>query len=78
MTHLDHGHIYGQKNGLRDAGATLKCVCDPDPARFAAFVQTYPGVVVVESLEQILLDPDIKLVCAASPGKGNSARLVFR
>ena len=21
---LDHGHIYGQTNGLRDAGATLK------------------------------------------------------
>lgn len=64
--HLDHGHIYGQANGLRDAGATLKWVYDPDPARVAAFVNTYPGVQVADSLEHILRDPDIKLVCAAA------------
>ncbi len=64
--HLDHGHIYGQTNGLRDAGATLKAVYDPDPARVAAFVGAYPGVAVVDSLEQLLQDPDIKLVCSAA------------
>ena len=64
--HLDHGHIYGQANGLRDAGATLKWVYDPDPARVAAFVNTYPGVQVADSLEHILRDTDIKLVCAAA------------
>lgn len=66
VAHLDHGHIYGQTNGLRDAGATLKSVYDPDPARVAAFVQTYPGVAVADSLEHILQDTDIKLVCAAA------------
>ncbi|CAA0111676.1 putative oxidoreductase YdgJ [Halioglobus japonicus] len=66
VAHLDHGHIYGQTNGLRDAGATLKYVYDPDPARVAAFVETYPGVVVADSVEQILQDADIKLVAAAA------------
>ena len=63
---LDHGHIYGQANGLRDAGATLKLVYDPDPARVAKFVETYPGVQVAESFEQVLADPDIRLVSAAA------------
>lgn len=64
--HLDHGHIYGQTNGLRDAGATLKWVFDPDPARVDKFVRTYPGVAVAGSLEQILHDPQIRLVAAAA------------
>lgn len=63
---LDHGHIYGQTNGLRDAGATLKTVYDPDPERVAKFVETYPGVAVAESFEQILADPEIRLVNAAA------------
>ena len=64
--HLNHGHIYGQTNGLRDAGATLKYVYDPDPARVAAFVAAYPEVTVAGSLQQILQDPQIALVCAAA------------
>jgi predicted dehydrogenase len=64
--YLDHGHIYGQTNGLRDAGATLKTVYDPDPAKVAKFVATYPGVVVAGSLEEILRDPQIKLVASAA------------
>lgn len=63
---LDHGHIYGQTNGLRDAGATLKSVFDPDPERLARFVETYPGVAVADSFEDILADPDIRLVNAAA------------
>lgn len=68
--HLDHGHIYGQVNGLRDAGGTLKTVYDTDPQRLAKFVATYPGVSVASSLEDILADPQIKLVTAAAiPGE---------
>ena len=66
VAHLDHGHIYGQTNGLRDAGGTLKTVYDPDPERLEKFVATYPGVQVADSLEAILADPDIKLVNAAA------------
>lgn len=70
VAHLDHGHIYGQTNGLRDAGATLKSVYDPDPARLQAFVDTYPGVQVAASLDEILADPEIRLVNAAAiPGE---------
>ncbi len=63
---LDHGHIYGQVNGLCDAGATLKTVYDADPERLQAFCNTYPGVKVAESFEAILQDPDVKMVCAAA------------
>ena len=30
---LDHGHIGGMCNGLMEAGATLKWIYDPDPAK---------------------------------------------
>ena len=63
--YLDHGHIYGQTNGLRDAGATLKYVYDPDPDRVARFVETYPRVQVARSYDEILADPEVKLVNAA-------------
>ena len=35
--HLDHGHIYGQCNGLLEAGADLKWVYDPDVKKVEAF-----------------------------------------
>lgn len=66
VAHLDHGHIYGQTNGLLDAGATLKSVYEPDPEKRAKFVDTYPQVEVAESLEHILDDPDVDLVNAAA------------
>lgn len=64
--YLDHGHVYGQTNGLRDAGATLKYVYDTDSARIEKFVQTYPGVQVADSFEQVLADPAVKLVASAA------------
>lgn len=63
---LDHGHIYGQVNGLRDAGATLKSVYDPDPERLQKFCATYPEVNAVERFEDILNDPAIHMVCSAA------------
>lgn len=63
---LDHGHIYGQVNGLRDAGATIKAVYDPDPERVRKFCDTYLGVVAVDSFDDILADPEIRLVCSAA------------
>jgi len=63
---LDHGHIYGQCNGLIEAGATLKWVYDPDPVKVANFVKTYPNVQVADSPEVILEDEEVKLVAAAA------------
>ncbi len=64
--HLDHGHIYGQCNGLIEAGAQLKSVYEPDLQKRVAFEQRYPGVRVARSLDEILDDPEIKLVAAAA------------
>lgn len=64
--HLDHGHIYGQCNGLTEAGAQLKWVHDPDPAKVKQFTEKFPDVKVADSLEQILGDDEVKLVASAA------------
>ncbi|MBJ9989739.1 Gfo/Idh/MocA family protein [Paenibacillus sp. S28] len=63
---LDHGHIYGMCNGLIEAGATLKWVYDPEPARSQAFADKFPQVQIADSLEQVLGDPEVRLVAAAA------------
>lgn len=65
-TSLDHGHIYGQCNGLVEAGAELRWVYDPDPEKVARFRETYPGVRPAPSLDTVLADPDVRLVAAAA------------
>ncbi|MBL9186244.1 MAG: Gfo/Idh/MocA family oxidoreductase [Opitutaceae bacterium] len=64
--HLDHGHIYGQCNGLLEAGAELKWVYDPDPKKVEAFVAKYPQAKVARALDEILADGAVKLVTAAA------------
>ena len=63
---LDHGHIYGQCNGLLEAGATLKWVYDADPKKVAAFRAKYPQVQAARSFDEILADPAVRLVAAAA------------
>lgn len=63
---LDHGHIYGQCNGLIEAGGELVSVFDPDPAKVAKFCQTYPGVKAARSEAEVLEDPALKLIASAS------------
>ena len=63
---LDHGHIYGMCNGLTEAGATLKWVYDPDNEKVRRFQKSFPEVMAAESEEQILNDPEVKLVCGAA------------
>lgn len=63
---LDHGHIYGQCNGLTEAGADLVAVYDPDPAKVAAFVNTFPQARVARSEQEILQDPAIHMVAGAA------------
>lgn len=65
-TGLEHGHIYGQVNGLLAAGGELRWVYDPDPAKVAAFRQKFPPVRVAPRLETILDDPAVHLVAAAA------------
>ncbi len=63
---LDHGHIYGQCNGLLEAGAEIKYVYDPDPEKVRTFQETFPQARAAESLDQILDDGEIQLVAAAA------------
>ncbi|CAG7617865.1 hypothetical protein PAESOLCIP111_02056 [Paenibacillus solanacearum] len=63
---LDHGHIYGMCNGLIEAGADLVAVYDPDPNKVEAFVKRFPQAKPAASVEEILQDPNIKLVAAAA------------
>ncbi|MGH7947043.1 MAG: Gfo/Idh/MocA family protein, partial [Opitutaceae bacterium] len=64
--HLDHGHVYGQCNGLLEAGADLKWVHDRDEKKVAAFTAKYPQAKVARSLDEILSDDAVKLVTAAA------------
>jgi len=63
---LDHGHIFGQCNGLTEAGADLRFVYDPDPKKVEAFCKTFPHARPVDSFERILDDPSIRMVAAAA------------
>jgi predicted dehydrogenase len=63
---LDHGHIYGQCNGLTEAGAEVKWVYDPDPKKVADFVAKFPNAKVARSYDEILSDPAVKLVASAA------------
>ena len=66
---LDHGHIYGQTNGLTEAGAQLKWVYDPDPAKIETFRQKFPDVKVARSEAEVLSDKEVRLIASAAiPG----------
>lgn len=64
--YLEHGHIYGQCNGLIEAGAQLKWVYDPDAHKVEAFVKKFPHVKVAIAFDEILDDPEVHLVAAAA------------
>jgi len=63
---LDHGHIYGQCNGLIEAGGVLKSVFDPDSKKMDKFCETYPGVKRASSEDEILGDKEVLLVTGAA------------
>ncbi|MFA6506494.1 MAG: Gfo/Idh/MocA family oxidoreductase [Treponemataceae bacterium] len=63
---LDHGHIYGMCNGLREAGGILKSVWDSDHKKVEAFLKTYPDVKAASSEEEVLADKEVKLIAGAA------------
>ena len=64
--HLDHGHIYGQTQGLLDAGGTLAAVHDSDPGRIAAFLERFPGTPVAGEFDRLLADDSLHLIAGAA------------
>ncbi|MCX7869277.1 MAG: Gfo/Idh/MocA family oxidoreductase [Terrimicrobiaceae bacterium] len=63
---LDHGHIFGMCNGLTEAGAEIRWVHDPDPAKVANFIKQFPSARPARSLDEILDDPEVRMVAAAA------------
>ncbi|MFP4510183.1 MAG: Gfo/Idh/MocA family protein [Spirochaetaceae bacterium] len=63
---LDHGHIIGMTQGLRDAGGTLSSVYAADSEQVASFRKIFPGVRVAGSLEEILDDTSIHMIASAA------------
>lgn len=63
---LDHGHIFGMVEQLIGAGATLSLVFDPDPAKLADFVERFPQARAASSEQEVLDDPQVRLVASAS------------
>src|SRR5688572_363075 len=63
---VDHGHMYGQTNGLAEAGGQCKWAWDPDPERLRKFCDASPGVRPARSYDEILEDAAVQLVTAAA------------
>ena len=63
---LDHGHIYGMCNGLTEAGATLKYVYDPDPAKVTSFLRAFPQAKAASHEEDVLNDPETMMIAGAA------------
>ncbi len=63
---LDHGHIHGQCNGLQEAGAEIRYVFDPDPAKVAAFQKSFPEAKALSSLDELMDKDDVHMVAAAA------------
>ena len=53
-------------DGLIGAGATLKWVHDPDPAKVERFVERFPDAKVARSEAEILDDDEVRLVAGAA------------
>ena len=65
-TNLDHGHIFGMCQGMIEAGAEVKWVYDPDPAKVEKFRAKFPGARPARSLSEILDDDSVRLVAGAA------------
>lgn len=63
---FDHGHIYGQINGLVEAGAELKTIFDPNAERLAGLKEKFPNAKVASDYTEILEDDEIRLIAAAA------------
>lgn len=65
-TRLNHGHIYGMCNGLKEAGATIAYVYDSDIEKVNKFLKSFPEAVVVESEDSLINKKDINLVATSA------------
>jgi predicted dehydrogenase len=65
VSRIDHGHIYGMCNGLKEAGAEIKYIYDPDPQKVKKFVKAFPSAQVMESEDALIAVKEMNLVCTS-------------
>ena len=63
---LNHGHIYGQVEALKEGGGELVAVYAKEADLLQDFTKRYPGVKVARSEAEILEDNTIQLVASAA------------
>ena len=63
---LNHGHVYGQAEGLKAAGGSLRYVYEPDATLLGPFLEKFPEAEPVDDFGRILDDSEIKSVTAAA------------
>lgn len=62
---FDHGHIFGQINGLTEAGGDLTLIYEPDAQRLENLKEKFPQAKVADSFDEVL-QSDVKLVASAA------------
>lgn len=66
-SHFDHGHIYAQAQGLAHAGGVCRYIYEPREERIAPLKDLVEaGTKIVQSFEEILDDPEVRLVTSAA------------
>ncbi len=63
---LDHGHVYGMTAGLMEAGGHPALVFEPDDTRAGEYLERYPQARRAASMDEVLSDTEVRLVCCAS------------
>ena len=63
--YFDHGHLYGQINGLTEAGGELVMIFDTNPERLEELKQKFPSATVAKSFDEVL-ESDVQMVAAAA------------
>jgi predicted dehydrogenase len=63
---LNHGHINGQVDSVKRGGGELVSFYAKEPDLAAAFAKRYPEAKLARSEQEILEDPQVKLVVSAS------------
>ncbi len=63
--YFDHGHLFGQINGLTEAGADLVMIYDEDPQRLESIKERFPQAKVARSFDEVL-ESDVQLVASAA------------
>ena len=63
--YFDHGHIFGQINGLTEAGGELAMIYERDPAKLEDLKTKFPRVPVAREFDEVL-QSDVQMVASAA------------